>query len=87
MDDEEKIRHLVRVVITELFETVGVDMTTPEGRKEFRDNMDWVQSFRTGASGARTTVIGVGVASLIGGMVWLISQGVKAAMIAGRALP
>lgn len=82
--DDEQIRRVVRAVLSEIMETVGVDVSTPDGRKEFRDNMDWVRSFRAGATGARTAVVGTGLASLAGGIIWLVLQGVKAALAAAR---
>lgn len=77
MDDEERIRRLVRTVIHELFETVGVDVSTPDGRKQFRDNIDWVQSFRSGANKAGAAAAGVGVTTIFGGALWLFWQDLK----------
>lgn len=87
MDDEERIRKLVRAVIQELFETVGVDVSTPEGRKEFRENIDWIQAFRVGASNARSTALGVGVTTLFGGALWLLWQGLKTAFAVAKGVP
>lgn len=84
--EEEHIRKIARVVLHELFEGVGVDMATPEGRKEFRENLDWVNSFRTGTNGMRTTAVGVGIASFVSGVIWLMWQGMKATVVAVKTM-
>lgn len=79
MDDEDHIKKVVRSTIVEFFEMTGVDLATPQGRRQFNDNMDWIQSFRSGTNTARVAAVSVGFSSLVGGLLWLLWNGFKMA--------
>ncbi len=65
MQDEEQIRKVARIIIHEMFETVGVDMTTPDGRGRFRDDLGFLREAREGTATMRKT----GVMAIIGTVV------------------
>lgn len=86
MDEDQRTREIARVVIHEFFETVGVDTTTQDGRKKFRDNLEWVQSLREGTASAKTAALGAAVVSLLGVVGWMFLQGIKAVLVSLRAV-
>lgn len=59
------VRELIRGSIQETFESVGIDLKTPEGRKEFRENFSWVTDYRSGTQRVKK----LGLATIAAGMV------------------
>lgn len=67
-------------------ELVGWDMSSPQARAEIADDNRWVRSWRKGSTTAAFTAAGVGVTAVITGILWLISNGFKAAIAAAKAV-
>jgi hypothetical protein len=75
--EDERVRQIVRMTIHEVFDGVGVDMTTPEGRQKFRDNNQFVGEWREGSSALKKGGwIAVG-GTFISGMAWLLWHGAE----------
>jgi hypothetical protein len=71
MMDEE--RAVVRGLVTE-FEKLGIDITTEEGRREFRETMTWARTNRARCeklAGYTILLVVGGIASLVGA--WVLS--------------
>lgn len=70
-DDREKKR---REEQTQLFESIGYDISSPQTRSEIRDDKLFVRGLRKGAVRAKLTAIGVitlGLLSMVGH--WVVS--------------
>lgn len=50
---DEHTRQIVKMTVHEIFDGVGVDFSTPEGRKQFRDNVAFLDDARSGTGAAK----------------------------------
>lgn len=57
--DDEHTRHIVKMTIQEIFEGVGVDFETREGRQTFRDNITFLNDARLGTGAAKKGLLGI----------------------------
>ncbi len=76
--EDEHTRKIVKLTVQELFDGVGIDFTTPEGRQKFRENNQFISDWREGASAVRKGgYIAVG-STFLGGLIWLLLHGMDA---------
>lgn len=85
-DDDEHTRQVVRLTVQELFDGVGVDFTTPEGRQKFRENNQFVTDWRDGASSVKKGGLIAMGSTFLGGLLWLILHGMDALPTALKAM-
>lgn len=52
-------RHIVRLTVQEMLDSVGIDLVTSEGRHRFRNNMTFLDDARTGTGTAKKTIFGL----------------------------
>lgn len=69
---------MVEKSLRRVLETIGYDISSPETRKEIRDDHDWVRSWRKGSRTAGFAAAGTAITTFIGGAIWLILAGLKA---------
>lgn len=62
--DDEHTRQVVRMTVHEIFDGVGVDLSTPEGRTKFRETVDFASEAAAGTKIAKKTVIGLLITGL-----------------------
>lgn len=62
---DEHMRKIVKMTVHEIFDGVGVDFSTPNGRKRFRDNIEFLDDARTGTRAIKRTLWG-GAATVTG---------------------
>jgi hypothetical protein len=51
--------------ITEVLELFGVDASTQDGRKRFRDNLDWLDGLRADTGAVKKKIVGVGISTVV----------------------
>ncbi len=68
---DEHTREIVKMTVHEIFDGVSVDLTTPEGRQRFRDNIAFLDDARVGTSTARKTILGLAVTGICFG-IWKV---------------
>lgn len=62
--DDEHTRNIVHLTVREIFDGIGVDLSTPEGRQRFRSNMAFLDDARAGTGTAKKTIVGVAFTGL-----------------------
>jgi hypothetical protein len=72
---EEIAARAAKQALTDLFEVLGADISTADGRKAVRENWTWLNDTRAGTAFIRKTTIGAVFAALVGGLAWLLSKG------------
>lgn len=68
---DEHTRHIVRLTLHELLDSVGVDLATSHGRQRFRDNITFVDDARSGTAAVKKTILGLLVTGFCYG-VWKV---------------
>lgn len=66
-------------------ENIGYDITTPESRAEINKDHQFLRDWRTGTSTTKTAAVGVGITTIIGGVLWLLWNGILQALTTGKA--
>lgn len=89
--DESQIEAIAtraaKTALADFFDTLGVDVTTTEGRKAARDNWNWLTDTRMGSQFIRRTVMGAVIAGVVGAVGWVIVKGLAvAASVASSAV-
>lgn len=64
---DEHTRNIVHMTVAEIFDGVGIDFTTPEGRQRMRDNMTFLDDARQGTRLVKRTFWG----SMVSGALFL----------------
>lgn len=67
-----------------VFESIGYDVSTQNARSEIRDDHAWIRRFRSGSAKAQMAAAGAVVTGFIGGFLWLLWYGFKAALMAAK---
>ncbi len=76
--DDERTREIVRLTVSEIFDGIGVDLSTPEGRQKFRENNQFITDWRDGAASVRKGGYIAAGSTFLGGLIWLILHGLDA---------
>ncbi len=63
---DEHTRQIVHFTINDIFDRVGVDMVTAEGRAKFRENMEFLSDARAGTALVKRTFWGGVVLGIMG---------------------
>lgn len=79
--DEAKIKLIVKITLNEIFDGVGVDLVSKEGRERFRAQNSWVGDAMDGTTVLRKTAFGAVIATFVTGaafglwtmLVWVAS--------------
>jgi len=66
---DEHMRKVVHLTVQEIFDGVGVDLSTPKGRQQFRDNIGFLDDARSGTGLVRKTFLGLFATGVLFG-VW-----------------
>ncbi len=56
---DEHMKRIVHLTVREIFDGLGVDLSTSQGRQRFRDNIAFVDDARTGTAMAKKTIWGL----------------------------
>ncbi len=84
--EDEHTRRIVHLTVHEIFDGVGVDFSTPEGRQKFRDTIQWATEWHESALGVKKGgYVAVG-AAMLSGFIWLVMNGVKGIAVGLKAL-
>lgn len=59
-----------------LFESIGLDISTLETRRAIYEDHSWLRDWRKGSAKARSTISSVGIATFLGGALWLLWFGI-----------
>ncbi len=65
--------------VERIFEILGADISTPDGRKAIKDNWSWLTDTRLGTQFVRKTTWGAVIAAFVAGLAWLITKGIAVA--------
>ena len=64
-----------KVAVEEMLELVGVDMRSVEGRRRFRDDLDWLATFREGTQRVKRKIVGAGITVVVSGLLYALWHG------------
>lgn len=78
--DDDHTKAVVKMTVIEVFEGLGTDITTMEGRKEFRDNQEFISDFRSNANKAKMVTVGAVGLALLGWVGMAFMDGIKIAI-------
>lgn len=65
--DDARTKAIVKMTVAEIFEGVGVDLTTPDGRKRFGSVLTWAGDAMDGTAVVRKTAFGAMIATFVSG--------------------
>ncbi len=71
-DVEEIAQRVAEKVVPQLLESIGFDISSADSRANIRRDNQWVREWREGGEKARSTVIGFGLTTIVGGAIWLL---------------
>lgn len=77
--DERKAiaREVAQETVRETFEVLGVDVSTPESRQEFRELVSWLRSLQKVSSSTGSAALWIVVTLFVGGMMGAFWLGLK----------